>query len=374
MQKIAWALCIVLCLGLFGCVREASPETTPVMASPETQATTLPPETTPETEPGMIYLYGERHGEEAILDLELELWQKYYHEQGMRHLFVEFGYFTGAYLNLWMQAKDDTILYQLFDDWEGTQGATDASLAFYRAIKDTCPETVFHGTDVGHQYWSTGSRYLDYLKSQGMEASEEYFLTQQAIEQGRTYYSSSADQKDVYREDCMAENLIRTFDALTGESVMGIYGAAHTDLDALNYTGQCDSMGKQLKAKYGDMIVSEDLSMRLLASMQPEKVETLEIGDKSYTAEYYGKEDLRAFFPEYSHREFWRLVDAYEDFSQWTFTGNVLPQSNYPMLIAEGQVYMIVYTLADGSIRTEYHLCDGMIHDGQLTTREVAAK
>ena len=122
------------------------------------------------------------------------------------------------------------------------------------------------------------------------------------------------------------------------------------------------------------MIVSEDLSMRLLASMQPEKVETLEIGDKSYTAEYYGKEDLRAFFPEYSHREFWRLVDAYEDFSQWTFTGNVLPQSNYPMLIAEGQVYMIVYTLADGSIRTEYHLCDGMIHDGQLTTREVAAK
>ena len=37
---------------------------------------------------GRIYLYGELHGNEKILEKELELWKKYYHEENMRHLFV----------------------------------------------------------------------------------------------------------------------------------------------------------------------------------------------------------------------------------------------------------------------------------------------
>ena len=42
---------------------------------------------------GEIYLYGETHGVEAILDKELELWNEYYyHNNGFRHLFIEFGY------------------------------------------------------------------------------------------------------------------------------------------------------------------------------------------------------------------------------------------------------------------------------------------
>ena len=36
----------------------------------------------------MVYLYGETHGNPDILDLELELWQDYYHNQGMRHFLL----------------------------------------------------------------------------------------------------------------------------------------------------------------------------------------------------------------------------------------------------------------------------------------------
>jgi PBP1b-binding outer membrane lipoprotein LpoB len=37
---------------------------------------------------GQIYLYGEQHGVEKILDKELELWCDYYNKKNMRHLFI----------------------------------------------------------------------------------------------------------------------------------------------------------------------------------------------------------------------------------------------------------------------------------------------
>ena len=48
------------------------------------------PETAPST--GNIRLYGETHGQQDLLDRELELWRTYYGE-GERHLFVELAYY-----------------------------------------------------------------------------------------------------------------------------------------------------------------------------------------------------------------------------------------------------------------------------------------
>ncbi|MDD3368847.1 MAG: hypothetical protein PHP50_08200 [Lachnospiraceae bacterium] len=62
------------------------------------------------SEPAQILLYGEQHGSAAIYQEELALWEKYYAEQGMRDLFIEMPYYTTEYLNLWMQASDDTIM------------------------------------------------------------------------------------------------------------------------------------------------------------------------------------------------------------------------------------------------------------------------
>ena len=174
---------------------------------------------------GEITLYWEIHGNAAIKEYEAERWKECY-DQGMRHLFVELPCYTAQWLNLWMDAEDDGILEQLRRDWEGTYASGAETLDFYRTVKEQCPETVFHGTDVGHQYDSTGARYRDYLEERGLTDTEDYRLTLETIEQGETFYRA---EDDAYRENTMAANFIREFDALDGESIMGIYGAAHTD-------------------------------------------------------------------------------------------------------------------------------------------------
>ncbi len=207
---------------------------------------------------GRIYLYGEKHGITKILDKEFELWHTYYHEQNMRHLFVELSYYTAEFLNLWMQSDNDDILEEIYMDWKGTMSYNQDVKEFYRKVKDECPETIFHGTDVGHQLDSTGERFLRYLKDNNLQESEQYSLASEAIEQGKYYYEHS-DNK--YREDKMAENFRREYDRLNGESIMGIYGAAHTKLNASAYgTMLHPCMAKQLKKTYGKAIYSEDLT------------------------------------------------------------------------------------------------------------------
>lgn len=133
-----------------------------------------------ETEPqergsGQIYLYGERHSEELIIAKEFELWNEYYHKGGLRHLLIESPYYTAEFLNLYMKSDSTEMLDAVFDDWQGTAAH--------------CPETVFHGTDVGHQYDTTGKRYLDYLKENQLEDSKQYQLAGEAIEQGKNFVS-----------------------------------------------------------------------------------------------------------------------------------------------------------------------------------------
>lgn len=140
------------------------------------------------TSTGQIYLYGEAHGVENILDQEFELWNEYYQNQGMRHLFIEFPYYTAEFLNLWMQSDSNEILDEIFSDLKGTAANTTANKEFYEKIKSQCPETIFHGTDVGHQYDTTGRRFLKYMQSNKLVDSEQYVLTQEAIDQGRYYY------------------------------------------------------------------------------------------------------------------------------------------------------------------------------------------
>lgn len=314
---------------------------------------------------GLIYLYGEEHASEVILEEEFELWNTYYHDNGMRDLFIELPYYSAEFLNLWMKSENDDILEQLYRDWEGTAIHSQVVLDFYKQIKSECPETVFHGTDVGHQYQSTGERYLAYLQETGQSSSsEQYQLAQEAIEQGQHYYQYS---DDVYRENTMTENFIREFDRLNGVDVMGIYGAAHIGIDALDYTtNTIPCMANQLHERYGDAVHAEDLTLVHDAYT----VDTVQIGEKEYSASYFGKTDLSAILPDYQYREFWRLENAYDDFKDCPTTGNVLPYDNYPMEIDVGQIFMIKYTKADGSVITEYHRSDGHAWRGELATEE----
>ncbi|MCI9507620.1 MAG: hypothetical protein HFF62_13810 [Oscillospiraceae bacterium] len=316
---------------------------------------------------GEIYLYGEEHSVTAILEKEFELWSSYYQNDGMRDLFVELPYYTAAYMNLWMKSDNDDILHSLYQDWAGTALYSQEVINFYKRIKNECPETVFHGTDVGHQYDTTGERFLEHLASTGQQQSEVYRLSQENIRQGQYYYQHS---DSVYRENTMVENFIREFDSLNAAGVMGIYGSAHTNIKAMDYaTKSVPCMANQLNEKYGSALHTEDLTPLALHN-EAYRTDTIKIGEKAYTALYFGKVDLSAVFPDYQCREFWRLENAYDDFKDYSKTGNLLPYNNYPMEIETGQIFVIDYTKADGSIVREYHRADGNAWQGSLATEE----
>lgn len=314
---------------------------------------------------GTIYLYGEAHGVDKILDKEFELWQEYYNDQNMRHLFIELPYYTAEFLNVWMKSDSNEILDALYNDWRGTQAYNMDSKKFYEKIKKQCPETIFHGTDVGHQSDTTGKRFLEYLQNNGLEESEQYLRTKETIKQGEYFYGHSDDK---YRENKMVDNFIREFDKLNGENIMGIYGSAHTGLKAKNFTKSVPCMANQLKKHYGNNIYSEDLS-GLAKAIDPKRVDTIKIGEKDYKASYFGKDDLKGF-KDYSYREFWRLENAYEDFSDRPKTKEVLPHDNYPMQIEKGQIFVIDYTKIDGSVIRKYYRDDGKMWNDMPSTVE----
>lgn len=253
-----------------------------------------------------VYLYGESHGEKAIMEHEAAEWQRFYTEEGMRHLFIENSYAAAAYLNRWMHEDTDDILLQLYDDWNGTAIHVEASLAFFKTIKETCPETIFHGTDVGHQFSSIGKRYLAELEAQGLKDSEEYRLTEENNRQAIKYYDTNSD---AIRENYMSANFIRELDTLPPDArIMGIYGSQHVCYEK-DFSGKVPSMIRQLITHYGEIFAATDISA-LKTEMAPLSVEELTVQEKTYTASYFGEQNLTGF-KNYSSRRFWRLENAF---------------------------------------------------------------
>ena len=332
-----------------------------------TQATTEDAENIDDLESfkfdGQVYLYGESHSVEKILDRELELWKGYYEDKGMRHLFIEMPYYTGELLNLWMKSDNDEILDGIYQDWSGTLSQTSEVLSYFKTFKAKYPETFFHGTDVGHQYDTTGKRYLKYLEDNSLQETDQYELTLEAIEQGKEYYGGDDDK---YRENTMTKNFIRELEKLEGTDIMGIYGSAHTGLDAMDFTHSVPCMAKQLVDVYGELIHSEDLS-GLAKDIEPIRVDHITVGDAEFEALYFGKQDLTGF-KDYASREFWRLENAYDVFKDKPRNGDSLPYDNYPMLIEIGQVFVIDYTKTDGSVTRMYYRSAGNLFEGTPTT------
>lgn len=204
-----------------------------------------------------IFLYGEYHGLEEFYTIENQIWEEKYKE-GFRNLFIEDSYCGAEFLNLWMKEDNDKILDKLYVELEGTQAQTPYTLDFYKRIKKNCPETVFYGTDIGHQYYSTGKRYIEYLEKNGLSNTKEYKLAVENNNQGKEFYKK---QDDAYREAKMIENFIRAYEEVKmkgQDKVMGIYGSYHTDPRKTNFG--VDSMAKGLKNYYGDIVNAEDIA------------------------------------------------------------------------------------------------------------------
>lgn len=192
----------------------------------------------------------------------------------------------------------------------------------------------------------------------------------EAIRQGRVFYSK---EDGVYREDTMTENFIREFEKLGNESVMGIYGSAHTGLDEMDYkTQSIPCMGNQLQEHYGDNIYSENLSW-IAKDIEPSRVDYISLQGKEYAASYFGKQDLNGF-KDYAYREFWRLEDAYEDIKDLPLVDNYLPYDNYLMPIEVGQVFVVKSTKTDGSVQRDYYLSSGQVVEGVNSTQQFTAE
>lgn len=203
-----------------------------------------------EPEGATIQLYGETHGIKEFYDTEFAVWKAYYEEEGMRDLFVELPYYTAEFLNVWMQEEGDALLEQWYAELEGTASYTKDYMDFFKRIKEECPETFFHGTDVGHQAETTGMRYLVYLEENGLKDSEQYRLALENMEQGNEWYARQDPVDWNWREEKMIANFVREYDSLNQCKIMGIYGTMHIDVD------NPQSMAGALKAHYGDVVSS----------------------------------------------------------------------------------------------------------------------
>ena len=361
----AWLVAAMAAVSLLaaGCALTNPPETA-------SGAETTSPSLTIQLQQGHIYLYGEMHADDACLEKELALWGAFYAE-GARDLFMEYPCYAADYFNQWMRADSDDILHKLYDEVEGTQAHSPNVLEFFKSIKEKYPETVFHGTDVGHFYWTMGERYLAELEAAGRKDSEAYTVAQEIIAQGKVYYEKRAadreygmDYASVYRENCMARNFIREYEKLAGAAVMGIYGGAHVDLE--NENQRISSLAEQLSLRYGDKLHAERLFSQSWA--EPVRRERIQVGGKEYEAVCYGVQDLSKSGLPYRQREFWRLENAYEDFKGHPLARDVLPYYNYPMEIEKGQVFMIDLTREDGTIERRFYRSDGSVWNGWPST------
>ena len=308
-----------------------------------------------------IYLLGEEHSNKAILDRELAIWKEHY-EAGMRDMVVELPYYSAEFLNQWMHADNDDILLQLFDSMKGTASASQDSLEFYKAIKANYPQTVFHGTDVGHQYDTMGKHYLEWLERNQLQESEAYRLTQTNIQQGKSYYHSKQGTKDYEsRENAMANNLIFVINRLK-KPVMGIFGGAHTENGQKAWNADISNMITMLNWHYQSNIQSVNMLLEMNTLNYTEG--TITLAGKTYKTREYAPLN----FPSgarFKSQKFTLVEDAYDDFKALNRTGDYLPVKQYPVLTDKGQIYIIETMKHDGSILKFIHATDGGMKDNE---------
>lgn len=320
----------------------------------------------PVNDSGKIYIYGEYHGVDVINDKEIEIWKEHY-TNGMRHLFVEMSYSKAEFLNVWMTEDHDDRLEGLYLSSYGQERAE----SFYKAIKISCPETIFHGFDVGHDYLSAGVDYRNYLEDLGLEHTEAYLLNEDVMQQGKEFKRTGDDH---YRESNIVENILREFNKLEDQDIMVIIGAAHIGKDPyVKESQEVITMAMRLKDLYKeDRLEIVNLKGEILKTLihQPISTEEVTVAGKTYQASYFGKKEMLNL-RLYDYYEVYRLDNAYEDFKDLEQNGQRISIYNYPMVLEEYQIYMIVMTLKNGTSFTIYTMTDDELEDGLLITKAI---
>ncbi|MCL2015586.1 MAG: hypothetical protein FWG68_04995 [Defluviitaleaceae bacterium] len=311
------------------------------------------------------HLFGERHSDEIGLQMQLAFWENFYNNFDMRHLFVELPFFVAEFLNIWLHEPDDTILDNIFDNIRGTAMDSVYTRNFLRDIKENFPETIFHGTDIGHAYQTLGVQFLQHLTENGLQDTELYTLTQENIEQGRMFYEELDGDFD-FRVTQMTKNFSRAFAEVSPSSVMtAFYGGWHTIVGHYPNSG-IPTLATRLLEIYGDAIITNNLLDILLMPTA-----TIEIGGVAYTATFTGETGLTNMGLPFVHIMFYRLEDAYNDFRDNPTTDDVLPLSNFHVDVEQGQIFAIILELQDGTMEVSLYRYSGHIWNNQPSTQQI---
>jgi len=308
---------------------------------------------------GRIFLFGEYHASQPIMDRQLELWGYFYHYHNMRHLFLENMFSSSQFLNLWMQSSDDEILYELllpgtFSDDAFIARNNRMLIEWLKEIKENFPETVFHATDVAIHVGSS-QRFLAYLRGIGMQDSETYEITLQNIDQGTHFIRTGSHATRAYY---MPQNFIREFDSLVDQDVMAIHGMAHVELTTnfLNYDN-IPSMAYILRERYGSQLYTFDMTgYREIAHAID--LNLFNIGERRIGSRFLGRDTT--VHGNVFERIFYRVVIRFDEVINMPVTGNIISSDFFLLPATAEQVFIIKTIYADGAdakvqfYRTEY--------------------
>ena len=113
----------------------------------------------------------------------------------------------------------------------------------------------------------------------------------------------------------------------------------------------------------------------ILDYLKPIRTDKMYVGEKEYSASYFGEQDM-TYWSDYAiKREFWRLEDTGGIFEKCEMKRQVLPYNNYPPIkIDIGQVFVIDYHTKDGGIDRKYYIADGTVWQDMPSTRQFIIK
>ncbi len=311
--------------------------------------------------PGIL-LCGEMHSDQTCIDNELKRWGEFY-AKGARHLFMEQTYALIGYINEWMHVDSDDILEEVFADLTGTAACSPQMMDFFRRIKKDYPETIFHSTDIGHQYASTGARYVKKLEDEGKKDTEEYKRAVENNESGEKFYAIGnyeTIESANFREQKMVEYFIKEYEALSDEFVMGIYGWGHMEIESTHcYCGSDPQLVNQLIDKYGDLVQVEGMTW-----IDPVSTEKVVINGKEYDAEYYGEFDISAYGLDIEKYRIWKIDNAYEDLKNSPSYDDYFYVCDCPFKVQDNEIYLIEYIYFGGEIERIAYKSDIVDYDG----------
>ena len=219
---------------------------------------------TPKGNKGQIFIFGEAHGDQGILEEELKIRDNYYNNYGLRHLFIEFSIIWAGRLNLYMKSPNDDIWNSMFIPNINSNMGTIHYYNFIKTIKEKYPETVFHGIDgSGGGKVSNIDSYVDNLIDLGIIDSSQYYDTKEQLI-GANYFTDYRNTKEgeLFREEQMAKNIINEWNKLGNINIVGFFGAQHTNKNGTDFIFKdVPNTGQILSKNLGDEIFySEDLT------------------------------------------------------------------------------------------------------------------